>query len=556
MAKEYRSSEDLLSLYLAGRINRRAFLRGIGALGGGTLIGSILAACGQQSPAPEQASATATSAPATAAATAASTATATGPVTGGRLILAQGDPANQLDPTFANLGGEMMIYKNIFSKLLYLDQDLNIVPGLATSYRQVDDLTWEFELVDNAYFHNDEHFTAEDVRYTFTRLLDEELASPWSTYYTAIESIDVLDDYRVQFNLRNPYAPFLTNLATVGSEIVNEKAMTDLDPKLQPIGTGPFRLASWEPGDHLILEKWDKYYRTGKPYLDEVTIRFMLEDASRLVALQTGEVDATNDVPHNRVEDIVAEGNLKLVESPPLRPYFVYLNTKTHEALAIKEVRQAIAIAFPREPIVQTVFFNRAVVNHEPLPPWNPYHTGLQVWGSGHDLEEARQLLSDAGYGDGFEVSFTGFSEVHLGIAQVVKEALRPLNVTVNIEAQESAVWVQGLVGKTFQMSTSFWEFYIDPDNVLYPFQRSGQFWNLPQVENEELDALLEQGRTTLDENERKEIYEQAVTLIQEEAGLLTVASEILTFGMKPEVQDLQYQPTMEYRLEDVWWSS
>ncbi len=117
------------------------------------------------------------------------------PKSGGTLIAATVDNPVNMDPAFAELYSSMQVYQNVFSKLVNLDRDNNVFPGLAKSWQQIDDSTWEFELVDNAYFHNDEHCTANDVKYTFERLFDPNLGAPNAVFFTPLEGVEVVDDY-------------------------------------------------------------------------------------------------------------------------------------------------------------------------------------------------------------------------------------------------------------------------------------------------------------------------------------------------------------------------
>ena len=155
------------------------------------------------------------------------------PKRGGILKAGLTGQPDQLDPATSSVYTAAQIYDNIFDKLVVLDASGNFLPSLATKWRQLDTKTWEFNLVHNAVFHNGEPLTASDVQYTFKRILDPKTAGAYTPLFDSIASVQVVDKYTVRFHLKQPFGPFLTNLAANG-EIVNQKAIKALDPKRHP----------------------------------------------------------------------------------------------------------------------------------------------------------------------------------------------------------------------------------------------------------------------------------------------------------------------------------
>jgi peptide/nickel transport system substrate-binding protein len=181
-----------------------------------------------------------------------------------------------------------------------MDESGKFVGELATSWKQNDPKTWTFELVSNAVFHNGEKLTAADVKYTFERILNPKTASSYASSYTSIDTIEAASPTTVVFHLKEPFAPFLTNLAQNG-EIVNQKAIEAADPTRHPVGTGPFKFVEWVQGDHITLAKSDTYFQQGKPYLDTITFKFLAVDQSRIQGLQAGTLDWVDAVPLNQL---------------------------------------------------------------------------------------------------------------------------------------------------------------------------------------------------------------------------------------------------------------
>ena len=191
-------------------------------------------------------------------------------VPGGDLRAALTGEPDVLDPATSSIYTGAQVYENIFSKLIDIDPDGNFVGDLASSWTQNDPTTWTFTLVDGVSFHNGEPFTSADVKYSFERILDPATASAYAGLYSQIASIETPDATTVVFNLKSPFGPFLTNLATNG-QIVNQAAIESGDPARHPIGTGPFEFVEWVQGDHVTLKKNPDYFKSGLPYLDTVT---------------------------------------------------------------------------------------------------------------------------------------------------------------------------------------------------------------------------------------------------------------------------------------------
>ena len=140
-----------------------------------------------------------------------------------------------MDPGYAQLYSSLQIYQNVYSKLVYVDEQGQFVPGLAKSWKAEGEKAWTFDLVDNAVFHNGEPMTAKDVVFTFNRLLDPANKLPMRVFYTPLEGVEAVGTHRVRFNLKRPFGSLFANLAQT-EEIVNEKALKEHDPKLQPVG--------------------------------------------------------------------------------------------------------------------------------------------------------------------------------------------------------------------------------------------------------------------------------------------------------------------------------
>ena len=353
MSLQKEQVHDFVKKYSEERISRRQFLQAVTTVGGVAVAQSMM--------------------PGFRLATALAQGT---PKSGGTLVAATIDKPVNMDPAFAELYSSMQVYQNVFSKLVNLDRNNNVLPGLAQSWEQIDDSTWEFTLVDNAYFHNDEHCTANDVKYTFERLFDPNLGAPNAVFFTPLEGVEVVDDTTFRIITQPNWGGLMEALGAF-AEVVNQKAIEENDPKLLPIGTGPFKFVQWVKDDFIELERWDKYFKSGQPYLDKVIFRAVSDDTVRLTGLQTGELNWIEQVPLHRADELRANADVKANPDGEFFPDMFLINCSKPPFDKV-EVRQALQWALHRESIANLVWFGQATPSAEPVSPSNPWYSGAK----------------------------------------------------------------------------------------------------------------------------------------------------------------------------------
>ena len=255
------------------------------------------------------------------------------PRSGGTLYIGQDFGPQDLDPTQTVAWASTNVEELIFSGLLRWSPEMVIEPDLATEYEVVDDQTYRFSLRDGVTFHNGDPFTAEDVKFTFERILDPATASPHISVYADIESIEVVDPLTVQFNLSRPFAPFLRYLATIPYGAIVPKGMTD-ELNAQPIGTGPFMFVEHVLDQEVKLARFDDYYEEGLPYLDEVVFRLLADDTSISSALRSETIQLTW-LKNPIVAQNVAESDPDL-ESTPGREQPLHSNLFRSDQSAVR----------------------------------------------------------------------------------------------------------------------------------------------------------------------------------------------------------------------------
>jgi peptide/nickel transport system substrate-binding protein len=476
------------------------------------------------------------------------------PRRGGILKAALTGQPDQLDPTTANVYTSVQIYENIFDKLIVFDAAGAFQPNLATKWRQLDARTWEFSLVQNAVFHNGEPFTSADVQYTFNRTLDPKVASPNAPGFKSVASVQAVDKYTVRFHLTQPFGPFLTNLASNGGNIVNQKAVTSVDPKRHPIGTGPFKFKEWVTSDHITVERWPQYFQSGKPYVDSVIFRGLPVDESRMAALQSGEVNWVDAVPLQDIARLRKGTNPVYVtgSNAGIPDFLTFVVDKP--PFNNKKLRQAVAWAVDKRAILAVAYFGVGEVGYQEVPSGSPWYTDNSPYRV-PDLNKAQQLLHEAGYPNGLTVEYLGLPQYPelLKTGEIVKEQLAQIGITMNIVQLEVTPWVGRLVKKQYQITSAYAAGTIDPDNFYSGLLTNDATLNYTGFKNSRLDALVHQAKATTDPAARKALYARVRTIMYDEVPNIFVHYETINYAMQPQVHGSQVLPSLEVRFKNVW---
>lgn len=475
------------------------------------------------------------------------------PKRGGTLRVATVDKPVNMDPGYAQLYSSLQIYQNVYNKLVYVDEQGGFIPGLAKSWKQENEKTWLFDLVDNATFHNGEPFSSKDVVFTFTRVIDAKNKLPMRVFFSSVEGVEAVGPHQVRFHLNKPWGPILAVLAQA-TEVVNEKALQQKDPKLFPIGTGPYKFVEWVKDDHVTLERFDKYWKPNQPYIDRIVFTAPADDTVRLTGLQTGKFNWIQTVPPQRIPELERARDMKSSPGRPYFPFFFMLNA-SRPPLGDKRIRQAISWAIDRQEIVKLVYYGSHVVTAEPTPEPSPWGTGVNAHKGGPDLARARQLLADAGAGSGLNLTYLVKSQVPVLVktGEILREQLKKVGITLDVRPLESGQYFEELVGKKFDVAAAWWSVTVDPDMFYYPLQHSASPWNFSGLKSEETDKRIEAFRQTTNPAARKKMYPDLVKWMQEEGSLIVFSNEIQRYWMKPNVQGSVPLSSLELRFEDSW---
>ena len=474
------------------------------------------------------------------------------PVPGGTLRAALTGEPDTLDPATSTIYTGAQVYDNIFSKLVNIDENNEFYGELATSWQQVDDTTWVFELVDDATFHNGEPFTPADVVYTFERILDPATASSYAPLFDVLESVEATGPNEVTFRLSSPFGPFLTNLANNG-QIVNQVAIESADPARDPIGTGPFEFVEWVQGDHVTLRKNEAYYEEGLPYLDEIVFRFLLVDQSRIEGLRSGELDWADAVPLQQLPALMQDPEFTYVTNPTAGiPDFLALNT-SKPPFDDPALRQAVRLAVDVGQIRDIAYFGAGEVGFQEVPSGSPWFD-TEASMPDRDVEQARAILDEAGIATPLTIEYLGLPQYPelLRTGEVVREQLKEIGIEMNIEPVDVSIWFDRFINADYEITSAYQERTVDPDNFYALVLRSGGLINTTGYASPELDALIDEARTSTDDAAREELYRSIREIVAEDAPIIFAHYETINYLMRNNVCGSTVNPTLELRMELV----
>ncbi|MBN9613627.1 MAG: hypothetical protein J0H64_09265, partial [Actinobacteria bacterium] len=461
-----------------------------------------------------------------------------------------GEP-DTLDPSTSSIYTGAQVYEGIFSKLIDLAPDGTFVGDLAKKWEQTDDKTWTFTLVDNASFQNGEKFTAEDVVYTFNRILDPKTASAYAGLYSAIDSVEATDPTTVVFHLKTPSGPFLTNLAANG-EIVNKKAIESDDPARNPVGTGPFEFVEWVQGDHITVKRNPNYFKADLPKLDQVTYRFLPVDQGRVDALSANEIQWADAVPLQQVGALSKDPRFSYVTNAVAGiPDFLAMNT-AKPPFNDPKVRQAVSLVVDRAQIKKVAYFDTGEEGWSEMPSGSTwFESGLET---SPDVAKAKQLMADAGFAGGLTVEYLGLPQYPelLKTGELVREQLKQIGINMKIKPVDVSVWFDNFSSGDYQITSAYQERTIDPDNFYSLVLKSGGPINTTSYSNPKVDALIDHAAQMTDETKRKELYSQIRALVTADAPIVFTHYETLNYLMQKSVVGSEITPTLSLHMEKI----
>ena len=451
-----------------------------------------------------------------------------------------------MDPFFVNQAAGWSVVHALFDHLVERDFAGDIVPGLALSWTVVDTATLEFALRHDVTFHNGEPFTAESVKFTVERMLNEEEA-PNQSKFTAIDAVEIVDDHTVRLLLNRPDGTLLDSL-TSRLAMLPPKYFEEVGEEefaKAPIGTGPFSFVEWISDDHVTLAAnenyWDGSYK-GKPLVDTVVFRPIPEAATRAAELEAGGVHLIQDVLPDQIDDLEEAGLIVLPdEAFQLQYVFFVADDETLPTYDLK-VRQALNYAVDVDAIIENLL---AGLGSHIASPIGPGYLGYNpdVAPYPYDRQKALDLLAEAGYADGFETTLDMTAAEKNDVVEAVAGYLAEVGVTVEIREYELGQFNQNWMERTQSMLwAARWGNTPDPQSIELFASCNG--W-IARYCNEEVTMHLEAARDTLDQDERAEHYAAASALLHQDPLAIYLNTAAQIYGLSSGVQNFRPSPLL-----------
>ncbi|HEY6765020.1 MAG TPA: ABC transporter substrate-binding protein [Candidatus Sulfotelmatobacter sp.] len=465
-------------------------------------------------------------------------------------MVIESSPTN-LDPRIGIDAQSERIDDLIFDDLLERGDDLNVAPGLAERWEVPDPLTYIFYLHRGVTFHDGRPLTSRDVKWTFDSLLLGKIRSPKASVYRVVDHIETPDDATVVFHMKEPAASLLWNLSDGAVGIVPYGSLDEMTR--HPIGSGPFRFVSAETDNEVVLERNGDYWGD-KARLERVRFAVVPDETTQALELRKGSGDiAINSLTPDTEHALEQNSRLAIERSSGTR--FAYLGFNLRDPI-LKDVRvrQAIAYAIDRQPMIQYLWRGEARLANSILPPQSwAYNPTVVTYDC--DPAKARTLLDTAGYpaSDGVRFHLTMKTSTDANtrlMVAVMQQQLRNVGIVLDIHSSEFATFLSDVTRGAFQMYGLRWIGAEDPDIFETAFH-SAKFppngANRGYYSNPKLDSLIDQARREIDQNKRKAIYADVQRILAEQLPYIDLwyLDNVLVHNRR--VKNLKLNPAGNY---------
>lgn len=474
---------------------------------------------------------------------------------GGVLKFATPSVRPGLDPAQTRTGDAYMLTAMIFSNLTRISADLTAEPQLAHKWEtNADSSEWTFYLRDDAKFSNGRPVVASDVKFSIDRILDPKTASRGAKALGPIKEVVVKDDHTVVFKLEGPYADLALQLGNTFARIIAKENVDDISNK--PIGSGPFILKEYVPGNKAVLVRNPDYFEKGLPYLDEVHQIYIKEYAAQISALKTGEIDIMYFAPSEIIDQLKKAPNVEVlsVPAPSFQPLVMRVDKKPFKDV---RVRQALRFAVDREAMMEAATGGLgALGNDSPVGPSSPYFN-KSLPQRKRDVAKAKKLLAEAGYPNGLDIKFyTSTQRPGLEPAAVVaQQSLAEAGFRVQIESVDIARLYKDVMPNIPEFAIAHNNWFGRPtiDETLTPYVYTKSNWNYTGYSNPEVDKLLDQAKAQTDFTERKKLYDKVQEILYNEGPRVVPYFKNYVSAIRKEVKNYKLIPVQYVDLRETW---
>lgn len=460
-----------------------------------------------------------------------------GPVYGDKIIVGSIADAKKLLPMMATDSASGDISGLIHNGLVKYDKDIKLVGDLAESWEISEDkLVITFHLRHGVMWQDGVPFTAHDCMFTYQKMIDPNVGTPYSQNFLRVKEAKVIDDYTFQVSYEEPYAPALESwgMGIIPKHILEHEDLNTTKYNQSPVGTGPYRLKEWKQNEIVILEANDKYFE-GRPYIDQYVFRIIPDLATMFLELQAEGIDHMGLTPFQYTRQTDTDffnNNFRKFRYPSFGYTYMGYNLNDPK-FSDKRVRQALTYAIDREGIIKGVLFGLGQICTGPFPPesW-AYNPDVKKYP--YDPNRAKMLLSQAGWqdtdGDGIlDKDGAGFSftlatnqgnQNRIKCAEIIQQNLKEIGIEVKISVYEWQALLHDFIEqRRFDAIILGWALSRDPDlyDIWHSSKTAPQEFNFIFYKNEDVDKLLVDGVKTYDIEERKKVYHRIHEILAEE---------------------------------------
>jgi peptide/nickel transport system substrate-binding protein len=466
-----------------------------------------------------------------------------------KLIIAYPSEPDALLPTDSSYGvTSYPIGNNIFERLVDLSTDGKFVPGIASWEVLEGGKEFLFTLRKGITFHSGDPLTTKDVEFAHNRAWKK--SATYKRYLRKFDRLEVIDDYHVKFIFKSPDVLFIPiRICNVVSKSYFDRVGEEQFVK-NPVGTGPYKLVAWKPGEYIDIERYDGYWGE-KPPIKAARFVFAKEDTTRVAMLKAGEADIIMSTPYPLVKEIETAGfkTIKLPTHPPCGVQFH--NGNPDVPWYDRRVRMAVALAIDKDAIVKDLF--HGIPHGFPrLAPWElGYDPELKQYP--YDPKKAKSLLAEAGYPKGFEMPlyyFAGRSYGQKETAEAVSLYLNAVGIRCKIQGIEAAQllskirkWHADPKTEYVGVATAPMAFLPDPVEALSSAYISTGWGSM--YFNKDIDPIIDQAQSTMDSVKRGELIKQAIRILHEDVATVQIWANTSVYSMKPNID---FTPTLKNR--------
>lgn len=464
-----------------------------------------------------------------------------------------GEPAT-LDPHMISDNIATGIFNQIFDRLIREEIDGTLTPGLAESWEISEDGTEViFKLRKGVKFHNGDEMTAEDVEFSLNRAIGSKFLQGTTS---AMDYAEVIDDETVRLKFKHSYGPAEVCIA---KQIIVSKKAVEADPEgfgRKPVGTGAYKFVELKSGDKIICERFDDYYRGPAP-IKNLVFKIITDASTAVVALEKGEVDLLAQPALTDRENLMNNDKIAYYETELMGNNYIAFNN-TEGMFANKKLRQAIAHAIDKESMLMGAVEGAGVIVDNAIPR-QCFGYSEDVKGYEYNPEKAKELLAEAGYPDGFPLQLkTMESATYYKPTEVLQDQLRAIGIDAEIEKMERGAYLSDVyTNAIYDMTVMSMVYTLSDGDAIYAFFHSDMIengQNFFRADIPELDELLDKGRMSSDQEERKDIYKEVAQILNDECVLIPLYAYYVGVATNKDLKGVEASAIQFYEVFNYSW--